>query len=79
MRLQCYDGTIGRLQITLPTNATNYHVKIEIGETTITQTVNGVTTTASTSTYINGDFQVNFATNVSGANLKFKNFVIYPI
>ena len=79
MRLQFYDGTTGRLQITLPTNATNYHVKIEIGETTITQTVNGVTTTASTSTYINNDFQVNFATNTSGASLKFKNFMVYSI
>lgn len=79
MRLQFYDGTTGRLQITLPTNATNYHVKVEIGETTITKTVNGVTTTESTSTYINGDFQVNFATNISGASLKFKNFMVYSI
>lgn len=80
VRLQVYGGTgTQRFQITLPTNATNYHVKIEIGETNLIATVNGVTETYTRSTYVSDNFQVDFATNVDGASVKYKNFCIYPI
>ena len=79
IRLQAYDGTTARLQLTLPTNATNYHIKISIAETTITTIINGVTNTYTTSSYINDDFQVNFASNTVDASVKYKEFMIYPI
>lgn len=79
VRIQLYDGTNMRYQFSLPTNTTDYNVKIEIGASLITKTVNGVTSSESISSYGLQTFQCVFATSVSGANLKFKNFVVYPI
>ena len=76
VRFQLYDGVNNRYQITLPTEATNYHVKIVVGLSTITSTVNGETTTAQTSPYLTSDYQCNFASNTSSSSVKFKNFRI---
>ena len=51
-------------------------MKIVVGLSTITSTVNGETTTAQTSPYLTSDYQCNFASNTSSSSVKFKNFRI---